>query len=331
MTRISTESPIRKITQIYAKEGIFGVWERVWVRILWIYDLSKAIIITIVGSIKNTIIKITARIWKTSVRQLIHKDPILIYQMGKVGSMTLEASIRQVYQDIDLDIPIHRSHTLMDFEKATEFIKSKMGNSSAMLEEVEKEKRLRKEIDDNPDKLWNVITMVRDPVTRNIAAFFQNIDYYLPEWKDLWESNSLPMQRLLDCFFDNEEVKSPFWFETRLEVVFGIDVYASPFSHELGYKIYRNPPRADLLLIRLEDLNQVASKAVYNFLRIPNFKLLNTNIGSEKPYADLYHAMLKTSLPEFYVKKMYSTKLARHFYSEAELALFVQKRIKKEI
>jgi hypothetical protein len=325
MTRISSESPTRKIIRIYTEEGVLGLWLRVWNRILGIYNPANVKIISISSSLKNAIINIKARAWRTFVRQRVRRDPILIYQMGKVGSMTLEASIRKVYKDIDLDVPIYRSHTLMDFEKAAEIIKSKMGNSSAMLEEVEKERKLRNKIDEEPDKLWNVMTMVRDPVARNIAAFFQNIDSYLPEWKELWESNSLPMQRLLDSFFENEEVNSPFWFETRLELVFGINVYASPFPHQIGYKIYRNPPRADMLLIRLENLNQVASEAVDKFLRIPNFRLLNTNIGSEKPYADVYRTMLRTPLPKSYVKKMYSTALARHFYTETELSAFTRK------
>ena len=120
----------------------------------------------------------------------------------------------------------------------------------------------------------------------------------------MWENKSLTIPTLLDCFFESEEVNAPFWFETKLEPIFGIDVYASPFPHQLGYKIYRNPPRANLLLIRLENLNQIGSEAVRKFLGLPNFKLINTNIGVQKPYADVYRAVLKAPIPVFYVEKI---------------------------
>ena len=190
-------------------------------------------------------------------------------------------------------------------------------------------KLLRKKIDQIPYQTWNIVSVVRDPVARNIAAFFESIDIYLPEWKDLWEHNSLPISKLMECFFENEEKDAFFWFEKKLEPVFGIDVYASPFPHSKGYKIYNNLPRARLLLIRLENLNQVATAAISKFIGFKNFTLLNTNIGNQKPYAGLYHAVLQAPMPTTFVDKCYSSRLAQHFYSEEELNTFKEKWIKK--
>ena len=267
--------------------------------------------------------------WRNWINRQVRRDPILIYQMGKVGSLSLLEATKNAYQDLSLDTPIYHCHSLMDFEKYEIFIKTKMGNSKAEFNGLERDKKLRSEIDSHPDQLWNLISLVRDPVARNIAAFFQNIDYYVPGWKEQWENKTLSISKLLEYFFANDEINAPVWFETKLEPIFGIDVYSTPFPQKVGYKIYQNPPRANLLLIRLEDLNHAGVGAVKKYLKLPSFTLQRTNVGHEKSYADIYNVFRQTPMPKFYVERMYSTRLAKHFYTKDELAAFAYKWTRK--
>jgi hypothetical protein len=109
-----------------------------------------------------------------------------------------------------------------------------------------------------------------------------------------------------------------------LEPVFGIDVYAIPFATEAGYQIYTTP-HAHLLLLRLENMNDCAPQAMREFLNLDQFELLTTNTGEERETADLYRLFKTKPLPREYVDYTYSSRLARHFYTEVELAMFTQR------
>jgi hypothetical protein len=106
---------------------------------------------------------------------------------------------------------------------------------------------------------------------------------------------------------------------------FGIDVYENSFPREIGYRIYPGPLQASLLLIRLENLNGCAERAMHEFLGLENFALHNTNVGTEKDYADLYRAFRGQPLPVEYVQRIYNTQFARHFYTDAELLVLAKR------
>ena len=106
---------------------------------------------------------------------------------------------------------------------------------------------------------------------------------------------------------------------------FGIDVYATPFPHNRGYKIYPGTSQANLLLIRLEDLKECVEQAMQEFLGLKDFSLYNTNTTSEKDFAELYRAFNQLPFPAEYVEERYKTQFARHFYSDEELDNFTKR------
>ena len=79
----------------------------------------------------------------------------------------------------------------------------------------------------------------------------------------------------------------------------------------------------DVLAVRLEDLNQCASKAFEEFLGVDNLPIINGNIGSQKDYAEIY-GLDKDSivLPQSYLDKLYLSKFAQYFYAENEISKF---------
>jgi hypothetical protein len=182
------------------------------------------------------------------------------------------------------------------------------------------------------------ITLIRDPLARNLSDFFQHIHVEpLPDAAGVqrWQLVSSfydfeitvsedDVGALIELYFEKEWHDFPaLWIDRELEGVLGIDVYATPFPWEQGYAIYRGRPaaggQADLLLIRLRDLNRCASQALPEFLGLDAFTLVNANVAEEKAYVDVYRAFkAQISFPQDFLDRTYSSGFVKHFYSEAE-------------
>ena len=262
--------------------------------------------------------------------QVICLDPIIVHQMGKVGSSTVMYSLSKAFDALEVRVSVYHTHALNNFELGRQLAveEQSVRNPESRLAALEEGERIRKQIDENPAQHWNIISLVRDPVARNVGTFFQNIQEYVPDWRERYQNGRLSIQELQAVFLRVAPAYDRLdqWFDPQMKLIpaFGIDVYASPFPRDIGYKIYPGAAQASLLLIRLENLNECAERAMQEFLGLESFTLQNTNIGDEKDYADLYHAFKKVPLPVEYVGRIYKTQFACHFYSEAELDTFTK-------
>ena len=173
---------------------------------------------------------------------------------------------------------------------------------------------------------------------RNISTFFENLEVRIVDPANEYEIQSDyydieptivkldDMNELICLFFDKLNHDSPLvFFDRELKGVFNVDVFASEFPKSKGYEIYKSEI-ADVVLIRLENLNECAQEAFKSFLGIDNFVLHNANIGAEKVYATIYKIFKETiSLPDTYLDKFYNSKFMKHFYSSEEIAEFQAK------
>ena len=272
------------------------------------------------------------RLYRRSLQYM--RPPLLIYQMGKVGSKT----IRSTLQSSKLDRPIYHVHLLSPdrIEQLESDRREYLGTEKEhLLKHIWQYQYLRKRMtDDSGDARWKIVTLTREPIGRNISAFFENLevtpldadgrfhvrsDYYGFDVA-LDEDNIDVLTRF---FFDKLYHDRPLvFFDEELKAVFGVDVFASQFPVSRGYQIYEGE-RADVLLLRLESLNQCARDAFSEFLGIEEFTLVNTNVGSEKAYSSLYRrSRERIALPQAYIDRMYESKYTRHFYSDEEIAGF---------
>ena len=149
--------------------------------------------------------------------------------------------------------------------------------------------------DPRNNRKWKVITLVRDPVSRNVSSFFQNLEFHLSydyRSKVQYESRETmvaDIRRLFEeHYLDREAMEqidtSPLtWFDSELKAVFDVDVYASEFPREQGYQIYESE-KASVLLLRLEDLNRNHLTALKGFLRIKDFTLVTKNTAEGQAY-----------------------------------------------
>jgi hypothetical protein len=255
----------------------------------------------------------------------IRQNPILVYQMSKVGSTSMFYSLQVAYAKAGLaHVPIHHVHTLRYLEQR----ERRAGASGCMAEKlalVRKYQRIWRDFRSRPDGHWTVISMVRDPVARHISNYFHHIDEHLPGWRRRWREGGLSIDDMVGNFLGVIDHSAEHWFDEEIDAVLGIDVFASLFPHNIGYALYQRPPKVTLMVIRMEDMNRGAPQAVEQLLGIRDFKLYSFNAADQQSYRDLYRLFKSQPLPSWYVEKAYSGRLARHFYSDIERENFARK------
>ncbi len=253
------------------------------------------------------------------------KVPILIFQMSKVGS----TSVTDTLSKLNLSVPIFDVHILNKLDVLHENILRRNANARDSLSVIKQGRIVRKKIESGEYASWNIISMVRDPVARNMSAFFQQIKDNTPDISRKIEADSISAEELLELFLQKHAHNgADWWFDTQLKPVFDFDIFARPFNKEQGYEIYEEP-RFRLLMMRLENMNAVIQPAMSRFLDIQNFTISKLNVGKEKKYGRAYSGFLNLPLPLSYIEEMYSTRTAIHFYTKEELERFTRYWTKK--
>lgn len=245
------------------------------------------------------------------------RDPILVYQMGKVGSSSVYRSL----QALDLDVPVYQIHFLNYLDEYEQWAKRAFRDNPKGLELFHLGRDIRQRMDRDPRQRWNLISLVRAPIPRAISSFFQNIEANFPRFHDRMTRQDLTAHELAEFFVCQFDERLPLnWFERQVSDVFGIDVYATDFPRDRGYQIYEKD-NVRMLLLRLEDLSRCAGQAMQEFLRIPNFVLSVQNVTDNKQYASLYRDFTQTlRLRPENLELWHNSHYAKHFYSDVELA-----------
>jgi len=168
-----------------------------------------------------------------------------------------------------------------------------------------------------------MISLVREPIGRNISAFFQNLDS-LEGLKNA--HNAIDTQDLIADFVRLYKHDVPLtWFDSELHATTGIDVYKSSFPIEKGYQVIDSYPY-NLIIIRHDLDDRLKQKLIGEFLGVDTFNLATKNEASKKQYADTYRDFLDSiKLPPEYVEQLLSSKYAQHFYSREEINTLVKK------
>ena len=250
---------------------------------------------------------------------------LLIYQMPKTGSQTVEATLRSCA----LPHPILRVHFLSRplAEKVREGLGTGHRNGEwerQTLEQLACSRRMRKVL-----RLRNLlrvcgfkipkveaISAVREPIGLALSAVFENYFHFF---------NNLESATLDAC---REELLKPRehkfvqrWFELELKDILGIDVYATPFPRETGYGIYEGR-HARALVYRFEALKLLPAM-LREFLGGRIEATLNRNIGEAKDYGAAYQRAKQTlRLPADFVQAQCQCRMMQHFYSESERQRF---------
>ncbi len=219
--------------------------------------------------------------------QLQAATPIFVFQMGKVAS----TSIYRMLSESEYPGVILHSHTFDCFHRSPDvraFCRFYRRNQPSV----------------------KIISLVREPVSRNISAFFQNMrrDTGL-----LADSSQLDIESLKQDFLRNYPHEIPLiWFDNNIHKHFGIDVYEIPFPASGHVVIERENVR--LLILRHDLADVLKTELVSKFVGIDNLRLTESNVGAEKPYAAQYAEFRKIKLPLQYLHSLAASRYMKHFF-----------------
>ncbi len=255
--------------------------------------------------------------------------PIIIYQMGKVGSTALYLSIRGHFENV---YQVHSLHP------------KKLAKTSKILNEkglgIPRHVKDSLNIVDNiikPGVKAKIITPIRHPLDRNISAFFQELSTQLiinNEFRrNLGISDSikwvtkLPLTNeiknsivshltqgklsknvalLQKHFIDNYRHRIPLdWFDDEFKGALDMCVYTTGFNKTNGYMRFSNGV-FDVLIYKAELDHSIKNDLIAKFLSIESLFIPRVHASTFKNYGKLMKEFqLSLQLPED-VRRVYN-------------------------
>ncbi len=236
---------------------------------------------------------------------------LVVHSMGKVGSTSLYEGLKKKY--------------LEEYNSSARVLQTHRLNSATIEKFKAEHEKLPPHIRDavrflDKDHTGTLlICPVRDPLSRNVSAFFNNIHNYIPG-KDL---GGVTTEQLVTLFLKKYAHDLPArWFDEQVKSVFGIDVYAESLDFQTGGHVIRGDD-ISILLQRVEDPEELRLQAVRSFTGFSDLELPRLNVGSDKAYKDAYDSFRKTFRPPAdLVDRVYQSRFSTHFYTAAEIAGF---------
>lgn len=254
----------------------------------------------------------------------IYSPPILIYQMGKVASSTVYASLKsQSIENVVLhlhflsqDLPAHRNtHYNSKINSIPYHIY--LGES------------VQKMLLANPDRKCKIISLVRDPIAFTISDIYQNPHFCKEniinkdgtiDTLEVYERIHNILRQPETFRYQNE------WFNNELKEVFSIDVLGKPFPIDTGFHTYKHG-NTEALVLRAEDLSTTGKYAISDFLELDEpLTLKQRNVRDKSNDGTNYQWLINNlSLDPTLCKEIYSRGIAKHFYNDEMIGQFIRK------
>lgn len=272
-------------------------------------------------------IRLRAQVFSTMVRTYYKvyvragRQLCLVYQMGKVASSSVANAIET--QRCYRQFQVHRlnPHNI-------DGMNQRRANRGLPPLSVDVEGRIVYTKFIRRREPCKIVTLVREPVGRNISAFFQNTRHDHAREN---ESSALTRDALVQEFLREYSHDTPLvWFDNEMRFTTGIDVYDYYFPKEEGYMqiecgVYQ------LLIMRHDLCDETKVQTLNAFLGTTIKKMCSRNVGAEKKYKDGYATFIRNvRLPKAYLDRMLQSRYCRHFYSEDEIMKLYAKYMKED-
>lgn len=249
---------------------------------------------------------------RTSMKSIkkVKDYEIVIYTFGKSGSSS-------VYYTLMSKLPfkkIFHLHFLSDY-----WIKEVFPGTPHE-RNIHKAEAYFQHLKKRSNKKIKYITLVREPVGRDISGFFQN--YRLTGEK----FDKKDLESIRKIISDKGHDLAINWFDTDFFNYTGFNIYSNKFDRKKGFEIYKIDKDSEVLVILTHRLTEVFKKAISEFLNLEIGNLINFNKSSDKKDGQLVQ-----QLKNYYfesdekIDKVYSSKFVEHFFSKNEIETYKQK------
>jgi hypothetical protein len=250
--------------------------------------------------------------------KLIHfskKSPIIILTPGKVGSTSIYNILKNEFKN-----PIFHIHQISRKGIHESWEKHINSDRKSVPLHLIISKLLHKKLTRYSGPIY-IITIVREPIAREISAFFQNTEFFktIVEDAKLNVDVQKSVYLLREIFERNIILDIEDWFNSEIKNYFGIDIFSIPFNEEKGFTIFKNG-RFKLLLLKTETMNHVFQIALSEFLQKDiRFAIQKSNVGDNKHYAESYSQVKNQfKLDESVINQIISSRYFQHFYKGME-------------
>ena len=228
------------------------------------------------------------------------RECIYVYTMGKVASSSIDKTLKRIGYKTR-----HFHYFKGDYNSQAESV-----SSIASLSSLKGESR-------------RIITLTRDPIARNVSAFFQNLGNFLQTKQDKKD-----IEKIQETFREKYNHKLPInWFDGEFKATTGVDIYQIPFDKVQGYNCIRQG-NLHILVMKSEISDGVKVSALARFLGDGNrpLEILKSNDSADKDYSAVYRQILnRIRFNEDFLEEIYSSKYSQHFYTTEELRGFKEK------
>jgi Putative capsular polysaccharide synthesis protein len=256
-------------------------------------------------------------------QQRSHGPPVIVHQMGKVGSSSLAAAVAAALPNR----VVHHVHHLTPerIARAEWTYREAFPIRRRIDRHVLSSVHLRRQLDagelscDAP-----VISLLRDPMSQRFSSFFQTLPFRDPDFPAKVRSMNLDelvadvvVQFRSEGYWHDDAIAR--FFEGDFRPTWSIDVFSAPFDRARGWQVYTGGGRS-ALVIRFEDLPTSGVRAARSYLGVPTLDLPRRQVSSEKEYGPVLQAVQdRIGLDTDYVKAAYSSDAVRHFYTDDEI------------
>ena len=236
------------------------------------------------------------------------QPPILVFTMAKVGSLSVYHSLKKsglesVFhihslneQEVQASIDFCAEHGIYPDSRSPVFL-------------------LNKALKNNKRK-FKIISLFRNPIERNISAFFDAFKIYMGVTPTNYGGD---MQALVKAF--HQKVNHSYavnWYDTHFLEGTGLDVYQTPFNTEKKYTVLENN-RVEVILIDSQMDDSKKERLIADFLGLSHFALQNVNLTSQAKHAQLYsNFKAHIRFDKTYINQQLDSKYFNHFFTEED-------------
>ena len=249
---------------------------------------------------------------------------LLIYQMGRVASQTINDTAKQALPGV----PVVHVHWLSDKNLASAIGRARGRYGFVRQRHLLVARKIRALLDSEEGRSldWLVISVVRDPVARNLSEYFLTLEeYHFKDAFKIYRDHPEQIDQWVSYFVhEYDHLSRCRWFDEEIGEVLGVNVLDVPFDHERKFLLHEG--RIKVLVLRQEDLETGLANGFQALTGVRPEQIARRHISSEDEHAGLYRALVeRVKLPEVLLDRIYGCPWVRHFYGEDEIEVWRRK------